>query len=189
MKNKALDARTYKFSTKDRVLIDANVWIYIHGPSVPGDPIVQSYAAILSKLLMASIRPVLDVLVLGEFINRCARIEYERQDPPNASGKRVYRNFKDFRGSSAFPPIAKDIANNCIPLVGACDRVDHSFSEWKIADILNDFSTGRFDCTDQFLVESCRKHGLSLLTNDKDFTDGGITLLTTNPKLLAACPP
>jgi predicted nucleic acid-binding protein len=190
MKNKAFDARTHKFAATDKVLIDANIWIYIHGPaSLPGERIVQQYAAVLTKLLIAKCQPVLDVLVLGEFINRYARIEYERHDPPNPTGKRVYRNFKDFRDSPAFPPVAKDIADQCRPLVNACRRIDHNFSDWNVTAILDDFSTGAFDCTDLFLVESCRKHGLSLLTNDKDFTEGGITVLTTNPTLLASCPP
>ena len=58
-----------------------------------------------------------------------------------------------------------------------------------LADLLNDFSTGAFDCNDQFLVECCRKHGLCMLTNDWDFTEGGITVYTANNRLLTACPP
>jgi hypothetical protein len=38
------------------------------------------------------------------------------------------------------------------------------------------------------LVETCRLRGWKLLTNDADMTLGGIELLTSNPKLLAACP-
>jgi predicted nucleic acid-binding protein len=190
MKNKAIDARGYKFGATDQVLVDANVWIYLHGPaSLPSDPVVQKYAAIFCKLLQAKVQIVLDVIVLGEFINRYARIEYQLLDPPNPTGKRVYRDFKDFRDSPAFLPVAKDIAQQCAPLVGVCRRVDHFFSQWNIGDILNDFSTGRFDCSDQFLVESCRKHGLSVLTNDKDFTEGGLTIFTANNRLLSACPP
>src|SRR5439155_1093889 len=133
--------------------IDANVWLFIHGPaSIPSNPVVQAYAAIFSKLLLAGVRPVLDVLVLGEFINRYARIEYERADPPNATGKRVYRNFKKFRESPGFAAVATDIANQCTPVVNLCRCIDHNFSEWDIPALLRDFSTGAFDCIDQLLV-------------------------------------
>ena len=38
------------------------------------------------------------------------------------------------------------------------------------------------------LAETCRHNGWKLVTNDSDFTSGGIEILTTNSKLLADCP-
>lgn len=47
---------------------------------------------------------------------------------------------------------------------------------------------GSLDFNDGVLVEVCRIRGWKLLTNDADMQLGGIEVLTTNPKLLAACP-
>jgi predicted nucleic acid-binding protein len=191
MKNRALDARTHTFTATDAILPDANIWLYLNGPAAAtGSWAVSAYAAIFANVLTAKARLFLDVLVLGEFINRYARMEWERLDPPDrVTRKRVYRTFKDFRGSPVFPKVAKDIAGQATVIVNACQRLDHIFSQWDMVALLNDYATGHFDCNDQLLVESCRKHGLHLLTNDADFTEGGIPVFTANGKLLTACPP
>jgi len=69
-----------------------------------------------------------------------------------------------------------------------CQPLDHPFSEWNHAQMLVDFGTGGADWNDQLLVENCRKHGISPLTNDGDFTEGGISVFTANNRLLVACP-
>jgi len=52
---------------------------------------------------------------------------------------------------------------------------------------LIDFQTGGIDFNDALLVDICKKRNLKLMTNDSDFQDVGIEILTTNPKLLKAC--
>ncbi len=191
MKNKAIDARSHAFAATDQVLLDANVWLYLNGPAAAtGSWAVIAYAAVYAKLLIAKTQLFLDVLVLGEFVNRYARIEYSRLNVPDPhTGWPIYPEFKDFRQSSNFPQVAQAIANEATNIVNICQRVDHHFSQWNALDLLKDYSTGGFDCNDQLLVESCRKHGLALLTNDGDFTEGGLTVFTANNRLLAACPP
>ena len=43
------------------------------------------------------------------------------------------------------------------------------------------------DFNDGLLAETCRHHGWKLVTNDSDFTTGGIEVLTSHPALLRAC--
>jgi predicted nucleic acid-binding protein len=190
MKNRALDARRYKFVATDQVLPDANVWLYINGPAAAtGSWAVSAYAAVLAKVLTAQTQLFLDVLVLGEFVNRYARMEYRRLNTADPrTGRPFYAEFKDFRRSSSFLPVASAIANEATNIVNICKRVDHLFSQWNAVDLLHEYSTGAFDCSDQLLVESCRKHGFALLTNDGDFTEGGLTVFTANNRLLKACP-
>jgi predicted nucleic acid-binding protein len=190
MKNKAIDARRHTFATTDQVLLDANVWLYLNGPAaVTGSWAVNAYTAVFANLLTAKTQLFLEVLVLGEFVNRYARMEYGRLNMPDPrTGRPLYPEFKAFRQSQAFPPVANAIANEATNMVNICQRVDHHFSEWNALDLLNNYSTGAFDCNDQLLVESCRKHGLALLTNDGDFTEGGLTVYTANNRLLKACP-
>jgi predicted nucleic acid-binding protein len=191
MKNKAFDPRHRTFTAGDQILPDANIWIYLFGPaSAAVGTAVTAYSAVLNNMLKSQSQLFLDVLVLGEFINRYARLEYERLDPPDlVTRKRVYRNFKVFRDSPAFIPVAKDITQQAGVITSLCARLDHHFAQWNVSSLLTDFATGDFDFNDQLLVETCRKYSLSLLTNDTDFTEGGITVFTTHHRLLAACPP
>ena len=191
MKNKAIDARRHSFNAGDQILPDANIWVYLFGPaSANVGPVVATYSSVLNNVLKAKSRLFLDVLVIGEFINRYARLEYERLDPPDrVTRQRVYRNFKLFRDSPAFIPVAKDIAQQASVIISLCQSVDHHFAQWDVPALLADFATAGFDFNDQLLVETCRKYSLAILTNDTDFTEGGITVFTTHPRLLAACPP
>src|SRR6266446_1873579 len=179
MKNKAFDARRHPFSADDQILPDANIWVYLFGPaSATVGPAVSAYSAVLNKLLHSKCCLFLDVLVIGEFINRYARLETSRLQPGGT--------FKVFRNSAAFVPVAEDIAQQASVIISLCQSIDHHFAQWNAATLLADYATGGFDFNDQLLVETCRKYGLALLTNDTDFTEGGITVFTTHHRLLAA---
>jgi predicted nucleic acid-binding protein len=191
MKNKAFDAQRHSFTAGDQILPDANIWVYLFGPaSAKVGSAVGAYSSVLNNVLNAKSRLFLDALVMSEFINRYARLEYERLDPPDrVTRKRVFPNFKLFRDSPAFVPVAKDIAQQASVIISLCQSVDHHFAQWNVATLLADYATGGFDFNDQLLVETCRKYSLALLTNDTDFTEGGITVFTAHWRLLAACPP
>lgn len=182
MKNKAIDATTHVFSVFDKLLPDANIWIYLNGPaSDPTKWAVQTYSAILGDILNAGAEVFLDVLVLSEFINRFARMEMNRLQP-------AQRDFKAFRQSAAFTAVAKSIEQQTSQILSICQPLDHPFSEWNHGQMLTDFGLGGADWNDPLLVENCRKHGISPLTNDGDFTEGGIHVFTANGKLIKACP-
>lgn len=182
MKNKALDARSYAFSNRDNILVDANIWLYLSGPAAtPTSWAVRTYSSVFSRILSAGCSLFLDVLVLSEFIDRFARIEMKRLQPTQT-------DFKSFRGSTDFIPVAQAIESHVSQFLMVCQPVNHNFSEWNLTDLLNDFGTGIVDWNDQLIAENCRKHGLALLTNDRDFTEGGISVFTANNRLLTACP-
>ena len=132
-------------------------------------------------MLDAGSQLFLDVFVLSEFINRFARLEMIRLDPSQT-------DFKVFRESAIFPDVANAIGAQVDLILTICKPIDHPFSEWNHADLLNDFAKGTVDFNDQLITENCRKHNLAVLTNDRDFTEGGIPVFTANKKLLKACP-
>lgn len=182
MRNKAIDARRHAFTDADALLLDTNIWLYLYGPAAdPNHRSVQDYTAIFSRLLAAGSKLFVDVLVVSEFVNRFARIEMKRLQPGQT-------DFKTFRTSSDFPAVARAIESQVGQMLLICRPLDHPFSEWNHAGLLNNFGTGTLDWNDQLLVENCRKHQVALLTHDSDFTDGGIPVFTANNRLLAACP-
>jgi predicted nucleic acid-binding protein len=183
MKNKAHDARRHSFNAADSVLPDANFWLYLYAPQPPSATwAVNAYSDIYKSLITAKTRLFLDVLILSEFANTYARIEWQIGAPAGVP-------FKQFRKSAAFVPIAQAIATDAKRILKVAAPLDHPFSQWNITNLLDDFGTGCFDCNDQLIIEVCKKHGLTPLTNDSDFTEGGLNVFTANNRLLTACPP
>jgi predicted nucleic acid-binding protein len=183
--NKAVDALQRRYSPSDRIVFDANILVSLFsGLEPPGSIIVRNYSAALKQIRTNGATVLLDVLVLSEFVNVCARKEYDLAHPPSL-GRTPY---KVFRQSPAFVPVAQAICRACQQIAAFAVAMDHSFSKWPLTELSNEYATGQHDFNDQCLVQLCRQEGALLLTNDRDFIQGGITLLTTNPKLLAACP-
>lgn len=181
MKNKAIDARKHAFTNADAILFDANILLYLYGPVVdPSKWEVQAYSKIFADALTGGARFFLDVLVVSEFINRFARLEMKRLQPGQA-------DFKAFRNSIDFVSVAKAIETQIKLILSVCLPENHLYAEWNHSNIFTSFATGNFDYNDQLIIETCRRNRFTVLTNDSDFTEGGITVLTANSKLLEAC--
>jgi predicted nucleic acid-binding protein len=185
MRNKIIDALKYPFSTKDKVVFDANVLVSLFsGLEPPGSTPMRKYSRVLKEIKEAGAQMLLDVLVMSEFINVCVRKNYSLATAQGGA----WESLKRFRQSALFPPIASDIARTARQIVALCTPIDHPFSQWGITDLLDEYAIGQSDFNDQLIVELCRRESALLLTDDTDFTQGGITVLTTHPKLLASCP-
>jgi len=182
MKNKAHDLARYTFSEGEALLLDTNVWFYLFpAPSDRLPPFAAKYSGALKRMLVAGTHLALDALILSEYLNRYVRIEWA------ALHKTAHRDFKRFRQSPAFADVGQSAALFARRILKLCSRHDHPFSSADIAQVLVDFESGAQDFNDGLLAETCRHHGRKLVTNDGDFTGGGIEVLTGNPKLLAAC--
>lgn len=183
MKNKARDLSTYAFSKGEALLFDANVWLYLFpAPSDRPPVFARRYSAALKQMLMEETLLTLDALVLSEYLNRYCRIEW------SALHKAKHPDFKKFRQSSDFGSIGQGAAVFSRRILQLCSRHDHPFASCNVSQVIADFKSWTQDLNDGLLVETCRHHGWKFVTNDGDFTIGGIEVLTTNPKLLAACP-
>lgn len=120
----------------------------------------------------------IDVLVLSEYINRYARLEYYR------GFKQSYSEFKQFRDSSDFIPVATTISVTGRKIVRMTSRVDSGFSTLNINTILHTYGKGKADFNDQILIDICRRRNLTLVTHDGDFADKDVAILTANTRLL-----
>lgn len=183
MKNKALDARTYQFQPEEPILIDANVWLYLQPPAAQPTPNwAAAYSSAFSKLLHAKAQPVVDALVLSEYLNRYIRLEYD------ATWKTTYPKFKDFRKSADGTLILQSAVAEIGQILKSAAARDTQLACIDMAAVLGQVQTGMIDFNDGLLIENCRLNGWKLLTHDRDMTVGGIEVLTTNPHLLQACP-
>jgi hypothetical protein len=177
---KASDIRSQKFSSADKILLDANIWLFLQGPQ--GDPHdwrIKIYSQALANMIAAKCQIVIDALVVSEFINRFARIHFDIARQADNQLK-----FKDFRNSADFKQIATDIADEVRSIFSICNRVECGFSTLNDADLLNEFGQGDSDFNDLIITDICRTNSYTLVTHDADFCGANLPVLTANIKLL-----
>jgi len=191
MSNVAHDLSGWAFQPDQRILPDANFWLNVLSPAVGFARPRRSrdYSDAYRRLLAAQSELFVDVLIMSEFVNVLARQAFTDPMKRRYTGGGGQPNFKAFRNSADFTGPARTIAAQCKKILRQCKRLDHGFSEWNFERLMNDFENGGEDFNDLMIVEMARKHSLLLLTDDGDMTSGGVTVLTANRNLLAACPP
>lgn len=183
MKNKAHNLIHYSFNSEEKILMDANIWLYLFpAPNNPSYRYANQYSNAFKNLISAKAQPILDPIILSEYLNRYTRIEWE------VSYKNQYPKYKDFRNSPDFSVVASAAVIFAKKILNFCMVHSIPANELDLSQTLTDFLTGNIDFNDAILVDICKKRNLKLMTNDSDFQYGGIDVLTTNPKLLRACP-
>lgn len=179
--SKAADITTHKFADADQLFFDANIWLSLYGPQgAPNDPRTQIYSNALAEAMRAKSQIWVDVLVISEFVNRFARIEYDIQFP-NRSRR---PNFKQFRNSPDFQPISQAIAAAVRNILKFAARIESGFSIIDINALLLEFESNSNDFNDQILAGLCKNNSLVLVTHDSDFKGKGVDILTANPRIL-----
>ncbi len=183
MNNKTHDLAHYSFTKGERILLDANVWMYLF-PAPGGEryKYAHQYSSAFGKLIAAKAQPMIDPIVLSEYLNRYCRIEYD------AAYASKYRKYKTFRLSSDFTAIAKTAECFAMKILECCRVHSLSANSLDLRLALTQFKSGKIDFNDCLLVDICKKENLKLMTNDKDFQQMGIEILTSNPNLLKTCP-
>ena len=144
--SKVLEVNSYNFTSEDKLFMDTNIWLFLYSPQKPKDWRVSTYSQMLKRILDAKSRVYVDVLVVSEFINTYARRKWNlvRKDD---------EEFKTFRNSSDFKPIAKEIANSAKRVVSHCTCMESGFGSLKIEDLLDAYSTGKSDFNDQVIAK------------------------------------
>jgi predicted nucleic acid-binding protein len=174
MKNKAYDISAHAFSTADRILPDANIWLYLYASSPTAYPEwlkkqIAPYSAAWKTLPLEGAKVFMDTMIFSEVINRLLDEEWLQIDPPHPkTGARKYRKRKDFRRSADYPTAAKNVEALGRQIMSEAEPLDHPFSRWNLEGMLTDFGSGSTDWNDQLIVEVCCLHGLKLLTHDTD---------------------
>jgi len=183
MKNKVHDLSTYTFSDGESLLLDTNVWLFLFpAPSNRLSGFAANYTTAFKNMLSAKANLPLDALILSEYLNRYCRIEWK------ALFAKKYREFKQFRLSPDYASVGAGAATYARNILKHCTKQDLPFSAIDVAQVLTDFECGACDFNDALFVETCRRNSWKFVTNDGDFVNGGIEVLTSNPKLLSACP-
>lgn len=176
MMSKAQNIEKYDFNSKDKLFLDTNIWLFNFFPQNPTDKRIESYSIAFSKIIDAKCHIYIDVLVISEFINTCARARWKliAED----------KSFKQFRNSNAFKDVSNEIADYVRRILKHSSRIESGLEELEIGNLIDEYGAGKSDFNDQIILSLCQRKGFILITDDGDFRGKNIKLLTANTKLL-----
>jgi predicted nucleic acid-binding protein len=156
------------------VFIDTNVFIYMYW-STNSNAWEQNYVRVFTNLLRKNTALYVDFLVISEIINRVLRIEHNRLQP-NIDFKR----FRDSQeGKNSLSDIYLIVQNDILSKVNV---VGKAYNKQAIENFL---AVDSLDFIDKSIVELCKDNSLVLLTNDRDFKNSNIDILSGNPNILS----
>ncbi|MDD5216006.1 MAG: PIN domain-containing protein [Methylococcales bacterium] len=182
MKNKAHDINNYIFNKEDVFVLDTNIWLFLFpAPSSSQHSRTKRYSAAFKNMQATKVKIIVNSLILSEYLNRYCRIEFD------ALYKGTYSNFKKFRQSADYQSVGERAAAYAKSILKFCDKKDDDFSVIDVNQILDNFEAGVVDFTDGVIADCCLRHNWKLITDDGDFTTGGIDVITTNQKLITSC--
>ncbi len=171
-----VDIHSYTFTATDQLLLDTNILLFVFGPQKPNDRRSAVYSNAYKKMLEANSKLYVDVLIMSEFINRYTRLEM--------GFLRTHKDYKNFRKSEDFTPVARDIASNVRRISKVTTRTNCAFEECPLDVIISEFVVGRIDFNDQMILHLCRTMNLTLVTDDGDCNSQDVKILTANSRLL-----
>ena len=162
---------------KDRVVFfDTNVLVNIFWPIYPEIYWAKINSKIFNQLLIQKNRLITDFITLSELINLEFNLEYEKNKTLNNTLRK-----KDFRNSQQGQEILSDIFSKIKDEIFIWfDIHSYSFSKTEIEDFI---TNKKLDFNDSAIVKICKDNDYILLTNDLDFKDTDIDILTANQKL------
>jgi len=166
---------------KDRdIFFDTNILLYLFWPT-QSHYYERTYSKIFNQLLKQKNNLYIDFIVISEIINRVIRIEYENYLEDNYVPKNTIK-FKEFRDGKTGKETLEDIFT-------IIDKKIFKFFEVTTKDfnkkeIKTFFKVNSLDFSDKGIEKICIDNNYILLTNDSDFLDSKVDLLTINKKLI-----
>lgn len=173
------NADTYHFCSTDKILLDANIWLYLFPP--PCDPKHYwgaKYGAVFKKLQAAKADIIIDQFLISEFLNRYSRIEF------GVVKAKYGNNYKRFRASKDFSSVAISAVGYAKKIISLTIHHGNAIDVPMIVDAISDFGKAKIDFNDSIFVQLCQKNNYKFLTNDVDFYDSPVEIITCNPNLL-----
>lgn len=176
-----------RYSSKDissiknrQIFFDANVILYIFWPT--GKYTWEKhYSSIFGLLIRQNNVLATDFIVISETLNRVIRIEYQKY-LYNRNLKNDDYKFKEYRDSSDGKEVLNDIYN--IIKTKILTKFSIIGKTFQKSDIETFLTIDSLDFSDKAILSLCKENNCILLTNDKDFAESDIEILTSHPVLL-----
>lgn len=168
-----------------KVLFDTNIWIMIEGFN-EGAPQrkVLAYSGAYETLLRNGNTILYNEYVINEFCNTCARIDFNAYVLRTGRERRM--SFKDYRRTAEFRTAMELIREACLNIVDACLYAPVGDNEIGMRRLVDEICEGRLDFTDIVIRDFCRANGVYLMTDDADYRNSGVALISANRRLAGA---
>jgi predicted nucleic acid-binding protein len=162
-----------------QIFFDANILLYIFWPT--DYRWAKQYSTIFNRLLKQKNEMAVDFIVISEVVNRAVRIEYEKHLQANNTPRKKlpFKKYRDSQdGQEALNDVYQIVKKNIVSKFSIAGK---AFTK---SDIENFLHIDSLDFSDKGIAAICKEHGFVLLTNDKDFADSDLEILTSNLGLL-----
>ena len=144
-------------------------------------PWVKDYSSAYKSIVSHKISSAIDRISLSEFINRALRQEYEKHLKEENISRKVL-SYKDFRnqlyGQETVREVYSIVENKILKNFEFVDKAMTS------SDILSVIKEDFIDFNDKIILNVCKEYNMILLTNDGDYKNASVDILTANPALL-----
>ncbi len=162
------------------VFFDANVLLYLFYPAYSKNHWVPKYSSIFGALMRDKINIVVDFMVLSEFVNRILRESYKDRCRKKKVSQQKY-SYKKFRNSRVCIKLENSIYDWIRnDILKVCSIYSYSISESDVQSIL---TVSELDFQDKLIEKVCRDNDFILCTNDSDFKNSDIDILSAHPDL------
>lgn len=163
--------------------VDANALLYVFFPICTKDneEWIRKYSKIYRFIREKNSLAYVDVMVLSEVVNKAIRLKHDEYLESNRLTRYDYP-FKKYRdsdeGKENLEIIYRTIKKQVLSFFKLCDKT------YNMQDILDFMSLSKLDFVDKGIESICKEQDLVLITNDADFADSDIEILTANNRLL-----
>ncbi|UCI29448.1 hypothetical protein [Mesorhizobium sp. B4-1-4] len=171
-----------------RVVFDTNVWISLEGFDPRPDE-SEMYSTFFNEIRNSDNVIVVTDYILGEFFNRCCKIEYEmrrKSFEETAQNGEKFSHYKKYRKSSEFKDYMETMIDVCETIVADGEYEAVNGAQVDIGDVISEAASGLIDFSDIMLREHCRDKGYVIVSHDADFANCGLDFVTANPRILSA---
>lgn len=159
------------------VFFDANVILYVFWPTM-NNYWEDKYSSLFNNLIRQGNRMHINFIVISEIVNRAIRIEHKKFQRCHF----VTIEYKDYRNSDAGIEALEDIYTILEnEVLSHFDIVDYGYDK---SDIISFLKVDSLDFGDKAIEKICSDRDMVLLTNDIDFRDSKLDILSVNSKLL-----
>ena len=167
--------------TNKKIFLDANILIYLFGFGTPTSANWENqYATLYSKLNKQNNIFVVDYIVISEFVNRAIRIEYDNYLISNNLNRSTFK-YKDYRnsldGQEALNDIYITLNDN---ILNEFEVIEKSYSK---DDLMVMCKVDELDFSDKAIIKICEDNQFILLTNDTDFKNSHIDIVSCHRKM------
>ena len=155
----------YKFKSTDKILIDANILLFLFYPISTYSSKIDTYTDIFEALKANDSKLYICSSVISEFINRWLRMDFDK----NIQDTQKTKNFKkDYRGTPRYKTVLNQILKQIEKLYKNYNitQINDSFENF---DIQTSYLDKENDFNDLLICHISNKYNLQILTDDKDF--------------------